>query len=235
MRSLTCALLAFVALVGTPATSPAAFGLTVVGLPATFQPGGDLSFDIRLTGPVTFDSYQVTLQLTALSAPTNTFQFLLDNDPAATLTVTQSAGYFAPASLNFFAGTTPLAPNSYELTVTDSGLQTLGIAATDNLLFRATVRTTAGFSGPLNLRFSTRPDQLFLLNDNPDPPTNVAGYDDLVTALNASPGFTADGGAGGAVATPVPPTLVVAVVAGVGLLGAGRRRQGGPARRHLRS
>ena len=231
MRSLTCALLACAALIGTPATSPAAFGLAVVGLPATFQPGGDLSFDIRLTGPVTFDSYQVTLQLTAPSAPTNTFQFLLDNDPAATVTVTQSAGYFAPLSPIFFANVTPLAPNGYELTVTDSVLQTLGIGTTNNLLFRATVRTTAGFSGPLNLRFSTQPDQLFLLN-NSDPSTNVDGYDDLVTALNASPGFTA---AGGAVATPVPPTLVVAVVAGVGLLGAARRRQGGPARRHLRS
>ena len=135
--------------------------------------------------------------------------------------MTQSAGYFAPSSPNFFAATTPLLPNGYELTVTDSGLLTLGIGTTDNLLFRATVRTTAGFSGPLNLRFSTQPDQLFLLNDNPDPPTNVDGYDALVAALNASPGFTADGGA---VVTPVPPTLVVAVVAGVGLLGAGRRR-----------
>ncbi len=224
MRTLIFGLLALAGLFGQPGTSRAAFGLSLVGVPATFTPGTDFSFDIVISGPVTYDSYQVTVLMTSPSAPPGSFQFLLDGDPMANGSTTPSPGYFAAPGVNFFASTNAV-PNDHELAVTDSALVANGFNTavdTSRLLYTATVRTTAGFSGPLNFRFSTDPTQLLLLNDS-DLPANVDGYDPLVAALNASPGYTtvADGGA---VAVPVPPTLVVGLVAAAGLLGAGRRR-----------
>ena len=224
MRTLIFSLLALAGLLGQPATSQAAFGLTLVGVPATFTPGTDFSFDIVISGPVSYDSYQVTVLMTSPPAPANSFQFLLAGDPMATNTTTPSAGYFAAPGGFFFASTNAV-PNDHELAVTDSALVANGFspaADANRLLYTATVRTSTGFSGQLNFRFSTDPGQLLLLNDS-DPPTNVDGYDPLVAALNASQGYTtvADGGA---VAVPLPPTLIVGLVAGAGLLGVGRRR-----------
>jgi hypothetical protein len=192
--------------------------LELSGVPASFMPGQDVTFDVLLRDAANLASYNVvlTLELTAGTVGTDA-QFVVPG-------VALSRYVFGQDTANFWASVQTVGAMQ-ALTISDfhdpdgdldlDGVNT--VAGTNDRVATVTISTHAGTCGDLRLSFDTSALELDTPLIDPDgAPVPIDGFAALRSSLAAQDPV-------GVTAIPEPATLSLSVLALIAAV-AGRRR-----------
>lgn len=161
-------------------------GLSVTGLPATYTPGGTLTFEVELTGATNLNAYNVGLALTSSKGTAGT-DFYFEGSPGTTRPSDGGNGYVFDSALGIapfgFVATagTDLNTNTARLSLSDflEDSQFVSDTRTDDILAATVIRTTPA-AGDLALSFDGRVLELLTPSGQ-----LISGSDTLVANLES--------------------------------------------------
>jgi len=149
--------------------------LSVIGLPATYTPGGTLTFGVELSGAAGLNAYNVGLTLSSNKGTAGT-DFCFDGSPGTHRPLDGGNGYVfdsgqgvSPFGFVATAGT-DLVSNMARLSLSDflEGAEFVSDTGADTLLATATICTMPG-AGDLTLGFDSSVLELLTASGQPVP------------------------------------------------------------------